>query len=358
MMSGGARPHASLLLGTASSLFRPRWKTALVLQRGFSCAALLLIAFSMKLFDLQGHRGARGLKPENTLPGFEVALDVGVSSVETDLHLTRDDVPVLFHDAVLGPQICTPLAGSRRPELECRPVLRSLTLEQLRNYRADQNPDPVRFPEQDASPTPAVLLFARQRGLDAYAIPTLADLFSFVEAYAGDLGRQAGKTEQQRRRASYLCFDLEIKRVPFHPEMLDDPFTDDRPGLLEKVVVEEAHKAGVMNRLRVRSFDHRSVRTLRSLEPRLITAVLIADTAPVEPAQLALQAGAWWYCPGVDFLDLAQVKQCQAEGVRVIPWTVNDPSDWRRLLDWQVDGITTDYPDRLGLLLQERGIRY
>jgi glycerophosphoryl diester phosphodiesterase len=312
----------------------------------------------MAIFDLQGHRGGRGLKPENTLPAFEAALDCGVSSVETDIHLTRDDVPVLFHDPRLGEQICGRFPGTSVPEPECRPALRSLTLDQLRCYRADRNPEPGRFPGQDPTPTPVALLFARQRGMDAYAVPTLADLFAFVEAYGSELGRQAGKSDEQRRKASALVLDLEIKRLPFRAEILDDPFKGDRPGLVEKAVLEEVNRAGVLERVRVRSFDHRSVRTLKLLEPRLATAVLIAETAPVDPAQLTLQAGAQYYCPGIDFLDLSLVKQCQAEGVLVIPWTVNDRDGWERLLDWGVDGITTDYPDQLGLLLQKRGIRY
>src|SRR6516162_9038835 len=100
-------------------------------------------------FDLQGHRGARGLKPENTLPGFEAALDVGVTSLETDIHLTRDQVPVLFHDAEIGEKICSRPADCGAPMGEVRPLVRSLTLEQLRGYRADRNPEPERFPLQD-----------------------------------------------------------------------------------------------------------------------------------------------------------------------------------------------------------------
>jgi glycerophosphoryl diester phosphodiesterase len=312
----------------------------------------------MRLFDLQGHRGARGLKPENTLPGFEAALDVGVTSIETDVHLTHDNVPVLFHDASLGEQICSRLPGSSVRPPEKQPLIRSLSLEQLRQYRADRNPAPAGFPKQDPAPTPVASLFASRHGLDAYTIPTVADLFAFVEAYAGKLGRQAGKNEDQRGRAARLCFDLEIKRVPFHPEYLDDAFPDERPRLVEKLLVEAVRNAGLIERVRVRGFDHRSVQSIRLLEPALATAVLIAEAAPVEPAQLAVQAGAQWYCPGVDFVDLTLVKQCQAAGVRVIPWTVNDPCDWQRLLDWGVDGITTDYPDRLGLLLRQRGIAY
>src|SRR5438105_1272373 len=207
-------------------------------------------------FDLQGHRGARGLKPENTLPGFEVAFDLGVTSVETDVHLTRDHVPVLTHDASIHSRPCGPLVST-------------LTLAQLRGYRADQNLDPWRFPPQDTTVTPLAHLYAERATLDPYAIPTLSDLFGFAEAYAGELGAQAGKTDQQRERARRVCFDVELKRVPFYPHLIGDAFDGSAPALLEERVVAEVCKAGMIERTRVRGFDHRSVRAVRHLEPRL-----------------------------------------------------------------------------------------
>src|SRR5262245_41350734 len=110
-------------------------------------------------FNLQGHRGARGLRPENTLPSFEAALDAGVTSIETDLHLTRDDRVVLCHDPVVGGRL-----------------VRQQTLEELRRFRVDQNPDPTRFPTQDAGFTPGAAAFAQRRGIEAYGVPTLEDL--------------------------------------------------------------------------------------------------------------------------------------------------------------------------------------
>src|SRR5262249_19692882 len=111
----------------------------------------------MPPFDLQGHRGARGRKPENTLPSFEAALDAGVTPIETDIHLPADGVPVLTHDPILGAPV------------------RQLTLAELRQWRADVNPDPERFPEQDASVTPLAALFAARHSLDPYAPAALAD---------------------------------------------------------------------------------------------------------------------------------------------------------------------------------------
>src|SRR5437588_5716231 len=103
-------------------------------------------AYNRPDFDLQGHRGARRLKPQNTLPAFEAAFDLGVSSVETDVHLTADRVPVLFHDRVVP--------GAPDREWSGPTPVSGLTLAQLRTFRADRNADPVRFPDQDPGVTP------------------------------------------------------------------------------------------------------------------------------------------------------------------------------------------------------------
>jgi glycerophosphoryl diester phosphodiesterase len=194
--------------------------------------------------------------------------------------------------------------------------------------------------------------------MDPYALPALADLFAFAEAYAAEPGQRAGKTEAQRARVRQIRFDLELKRVPFRPAAIGDDFAGGEPALLERSVVDQIRKAGVIERTQVRSFDHRSLLALRRLEPRLMTSALLAETAPVALAQLVKQAGAQVYCPDFEFLDLAQVKLAHAEGIRVVPWTVNALEDCLRLLEWGVDGITTDYPNRILPLLHARGIAF
>lgn len=308
-------------------------------------------------FDLQGHRGARGLKPENTLPSFEVAIDCGVTSIETDVHLTRDDVPVIGHDAHISERLCRIAPGLKGIDPARQPLIRSLTLAELRAYRADRNPDPASFPDQNADVTPLACLFAEERGLDPYALPTLADLIAMVGAYVGELGVRASKTEHQRQTARQLRFDLELKRAPFRPEWIGDGFDGTAPALLEQRLLDCVRVAGVVERTTVRSFDHRSVKVLRELEPRLTGALLIAGTAPVNPVALVRSADAQIYCPEFESCDSLQVRQLHAEGILVLPWTVNDADDWKKLLDWGVDGITTDYPDRLArwLTSSERG---
>jgi glycerophosphoryl diester phosphodiesterase len=311
----------------------------------------------VRTIHLQGHRGARGLRPENTLPSFEAAFDAGANSVETDLHLTRDGVVVLTHDPFLTDRLCRELTPAAVP-LARRPAVRSLTLGQVREYAADRNPDPARFPDQDDDATPAARLFAEERGTHPFAVPTLTDLFAFAAAYAGPLGERAGKTPGQRAHAGAVCFDLELKRVPGRPEYIGDGYLGTGPALFESRVVEEVRAAGVVGRTVVRSFDHRCVAHLLRLEPGLTGAVLVEGTAPVRPGDLSREAGARLYCPQYAFLDAELVREAHAAGVRVLAWTANEEDVWRRLLDMGADGITTDFPDRLSACLGAWGIEW
>ncbi len=298
-------------------------------------------------FELQGHRGARGLRPENTLPSFEAALDVGVSSIETDVHLTRDGIAVLCHDPTLEKLTAAP---DEAAGLACV-LIRQITLSQVRRVRVDRNPDPAHFSHQSPEVTPVAAAFARDNGIQVYGVPTLADLFRFAEAYACS----AAKTEAQQACARRLRFDLELKRVPFHPETVGDGFGPG-PAQLEHAVLEQIRAAGVLDRTIVRSFDHRSVRAIKDLEPRLTTAVIIAATAPVAPETLARDAGASIYSPDYQFVDEPLVRRLHDAGLRVLPWTVNRDEEWERLVAWGVDGFGTDYPDRAAAWLRSKGI--
>jgi glycerophosphoryl diester phosphodiesterase len=300
-------------------------------------------------FELQGHRGARGLVPENTLSSLEVALDLGVSAIETDLHLTADGHAVLFHDPRVSQAICRFLPGQQAAETGGEePLVGSLTLRQLRAFAFDINPHPERFPTQDGTPRPLATLFAERKGFHPYAMPAVEDVFQFLQAYVGPMGTFAGKTPAQQANVNRVILDFELKRVPFRPEYLGAG--------LEKALVDVIRRAGALGRCRVRSFDHRCLRTIGELSPEIKTAVLVGEGAPVHPAELVRQAEAQFYCPFYAFVDQDIIQQVHDAGYRIIPWTVNEVEDCVRLAEWGVDGITTDYPDRIGEALRARGI--
>ena len=225
-------------------------------------------------FDLQGHRGARGLKPENTLPGFETALDLMVTTLEFDLHLTVDDEIVVWHDPVVDASKCglRPGAPAEVPDPDDDVVsndalaVRALTAEQLSWYQCDRNPDPGRFPIQDASPTPIAG--------SLYSIVTLDSLIDFVERYAAD----GSKSDDQRLAAGGVRFNMETKRKSANPEAIGDTFDGETPGLFESRVLEIIEDHDIADRTTIQSFDVDSLRAISSVDPSIPLAFLESTT--------------------------------------------------------------------------------
>ncbi len=289
-------------------------------------------------FDLQGHRGARGLAPENTLPAFERALAIGVSTLELDIGLTADGVVVITHDPYLNPLFTRDAGGQW---LAGRgPLIRWLNFAQLQAY------DVGRIQPG----TPYANTFANQQPLDGTRIPTLAALFERVKL----LG------------ATGVRFNIETKLNPEQPA--DTASAEQMTEALLKVVRD----AGMLGRVSIQSFDWRTLQIVQRLEPSIPTVYLsiqtansnnissgawtagfkIAEHASV-PAMVKAAGGAVW-APNGGALTQALVQQAQSLGLKVIPWTINQAADMERLIAWGVDGLITDYPDRLREVLRQR----
>lgn len=305
--------------------------------------ALCALAFSCAAgaFDLQGHRGARGLAPENTLPAFERALALGVDTLELDVGVTADGVVVVAHDPYLNPQITRDAAGQWLPGPR-GPLLKSLTYAQLQAY------DVGRI-NADSSYGKT---FSGQEARDGTRIPTLAQVFELVKA----------------RRAN-VRFNIETKINPNQPD--DTVAAEAMTQALLKVVRE----AGMLQRVAIQSFDWRTLQLVQKLEPSIPTVYLtneamssgnnvrdgswnaglrLADHGSV-PKMVKAAGGAVW-SPNLGAVTEERVKEAQALGLKVIPWTVNNPADMDRLLGWGVDGIISDYPDRLREVMAKRGM--
>ena len=282
----------------------------------------------MPTFDLQGHR-AHAVSDREHAPFFRGRLDLGVTTVETDLHLTRDGVVVLCHDPLLDGRTLRPQPppGTRqRPEsgrtayLPRRP-----------------KPDPAHFPAQDAEVTPLAALFSAEHGIDPYAIPTLAELFLFARDYAGALRRKtAGKTAAQRERAQLVRFDLELKRVPFFPQAINDSFTGREPALLERRWWRWSATLGSCPGPRCGASITAAYGGCASWNRPYDGRAAGSHRAGVSGG-VARQARAELLCPGYEFVDEELLRRCREAGVRVVPWTVNDPA--------REDG---EWPGRLG----------
>jgi len=274
--------------------------------------------------DLQGHRGARGLRPENTLPSFEIALDVEVTTLELDLHLSSDDQLIIWHDPVLETTKCV-----IPPELASHKV-RELTAAQLATVRCAKNPAPDRFENQVATATALAG--------DNYYIVTLDALFDFVDRYATD----PTKSESQRINAAKIRFNIETKRKVADPTAIDDGFDGSKAGTFELALVAIIRDRELAKRITVQSFDHRSLWSVRAIAPDLPLAALTEERTDL--AALFDKGAAVW-SPDYKVVGPAELQQAHALGMEIIPWTVNDPADMRALLELGVDGLISDRPD-------------
>ena len=314
--------------------------------RSWVLAALLAVpaaAFAQPAFDLQAHRGARAVLPENSLAGFAYALTVGVSTLETDIAITRDKVLVLSHDPTLNPDI------TRGPDgkfLSGRgPAIVSLGAAEVLQYDVGRIRPGSDYARQ----------FAEQKPVDGTRIPKLEDLFALV--------KRSGN-EQVR-------FAIETKVTPQAPhETLP-------PEEFARLLVAAVRAAGMERRTSILSFDWRTLQVVQKEAPGIPTVYLtiqgprmnnIAANNPEGspwtagfqykdhgsvPKMIKAAGGHTWSSFWRD-LDAASVKEAQALGLKVLAWTVNDANVMRQMMDLGVDGIVTDRP---ALLREEMGKR-
>lgn len=282
-------------------------------------------------FDLQGHRGCRGLRPENTIGGFRHAMALGVATLELDVGLTADGVAVVYHDVALNPDITRGPDGAflARPG----PLLRDLSAAELAGFdvgRLRPGSDYAReYPDQV--------------GQDGARIPALAEVVALVAGAAAP-----------------VRLDIEVKVLPDQPAATA-PFE-----AITQVVLATLEQARMTGQAAIRSFDWRVLDWLSLHRPDVGRAYL-TEPATLRPAWLAgrkvqgkpawrlvAEAGGRLWSPLHKGLARSEIEDARGAGLAVVPWTVNVPADMRRLLDWGVDGLITDFPDRLRAVLAER----
>ena len=212
-------------------------------------------------------------------------------------------------------------------------MIRNLTGENLSWYRCDRNPDPARYPDQNAAATALAG--------DDWSIVTLDGLFDFVSNYAAS----AQKTEEQRLAASVVRFNIETKRKPDQPGTIGDGFDGSAAGPFELAILGIIGDRGIGERVVIQSFDHRSLWAVAAIEPDIELAALSIRGA-VDYADLASRGASIW-SPNQDAVNADTLARAHAAGLDVIPWTVNDPKDMEALIALGVDGIITDRPDVL-----------
>ncbi len=295
-------------------------------------------------FDLQGHRGARGLAPENSLEGFALALSIGVSTLELDLAMTRDGVLVVSHDRRLNPD------HTRGPDgrfLDAPgPAIHSLSLAELERYDVGRLKPGTNY----------VAAFPEQQGMDGVRIPTLAAVFDLV----------------RRVKADHVQFNIETKLTPTSGAETPDPES------FAATVAAAVEQAGLAARVSVQSFDWRTLAVMRRIAPQIERVCLTIDGGNGDTLQrgrpgispwtagldidefggstprLVSAAGCAVWSPLFRNLTPQALAQARPLGLKVLPWTVNQPADMERLIALGVDGIITDYPNRLRAVMAEK----
>jgi glycerophosphoryl diester phosphodiesterase len=278
-------------------------------------------------YDREGHRGARGLAPENTLDAFSRALDLGVDTLEMDTMLTADNALVVHHDEHLNPDITRDASGAYLTTTG--PAVRALQFSELETYDVGRiRPGTVyaaRFPDQ--------------RGRDGVRIPTLDQVIELAE----------------RRSGKRIRYNLEIKTTPGKPNDTAPPEQ------VADALVATVRKWGIGSRVTIQSFDIRGLRRVAEIAPELPRSCLTdapniaagvwmqADVAAFGGSvpKLVRAAGCTIWSPDEKTLTEPQVAEAHALGLRVLPWTVNEPDAIARIVGWGVDGVISDFPDRL-----------
>jgi glycerophosphoryl diester phosphodiesterase len=270
-----------------------------------SLLCLLLFSLPAYAMDIQGHRGARGHLPENTLPAFRYAVELGVDTVELDVGVTRDGVVVIHHDRRLNPDV------ARGPDgnwvASPAPTIFSLNYSELQQFDVGR----IRPGSEYAT------RFPHQKPIDGTRVPKLSDLF-----YLNDK----------------IHFNIEVKISP------DAPGETLGPEPFARAVIAEVRKARVESRSTIQSFDFRINKVVEREAPEIATAYL-TNGKDSDPARVRA-AGARKWSPDFRDLDPAKIAAARAAGMKIVVWTVNEPADIKRMFDWGIDGIISDYPDR------------
>lgn len=270
-------------------------------------------------FDLEGHRGARGLLPENTIPAFIKALELGVTTLELDLAVSKDKKLIVSHEPWFSSEICCAPDGEPiAKEDEMRHLIYEMTYEEIARYDCGKRGHP-RFPTQK---------------LMAVSKPLFRDMVLAVEARRKELN------------LAPVDFNIETKSTPegdnrLHPEPKD----------FVEIIYREIREPDILHRTILQSFDVRTLQEMQHLDPTVRLSLIVENELGFEENLRLLGFAPHIYSPRYQLVDETLIAKAHQLGVQVIPWTVNEVEEMKRLADLGIDGLITDYPDRGSFLV-------
>ena len=265
-------------------------------------------------FDIQGHRGARGLKPENTIPAFLTALDSGVTTLELDVVITKDKEVIVSHEPWMSAAICSDPSGKPVSEKEEKKHnIYKMTYGQVKQFDCGSRGN-ARFPEQEK-----MALFK----------PLLSEVIIAAENHIKNFTRYE------------VDYNIEIKSE----KELDGKFQP-APEEFSDLVYNLINQYLPLERIVIQSFDFRVLKYWHEKYPHVRLAALVENLNTIDENMKELGFTPSIYSPDYKLLSKSEVKYCHELNMRVIPWTVNDPEEMLALKGMGVDGFITDYPDR------------
>jgi glycerophosphoryl diester phosphodiesterase len=264
-------------------------------------------------FDFEAHRGGRGLMPENTIPAMKNAIDVGVTTLEMDVVISKDGKVVVSHDPFFSETITTTPDGKQLTKKEAEEILLyKMSYDSIRRFDVGIKPHPG---------------FPKQKKINIYK-PLLTELIDSVEAYAKSKGMA-------------MKYNIEIKSREGadglrHPD----------PKTFSDLLIAVLKDKRILDRTIVQSFDVRPLQYIHKTYPSIKLSYLVENTpTPLQTLLDKLGFVPNVYSPNAAIVTKEVVDQCHKKGMTVIPWTVNTVKEMNALIAMNVDGIISDYPN-------------
>ena len=277
---------------------------------------IIMMSFQTQAqLDVQGHRGCRGLMPENTIPAMLRAIDLGVTTLEMDVVITSDNRVVLSHEPFMNAEISSRPDGTTFNTKEQKQYnIFRMTLAELQRWDVGMKPHP-KFPRQQRIPA---------------VKPLLEDVIDSVEAYV------------QQKGLKPMRYNIETKCQPATDEIYHPG-----PQRFAALLMEVVMKKKVSERVTIQSFDIRTLQVIHTSHPIMSLAYLIENTnkLAVEDNITRLGFTPAIYSPAFQLVDPKLLDACRKLGMKIVPWTVNDKENIDRLIAMGIDGLITDYPD-------------
>lgn len=279
---------------------------------------------STEKIDIQGHRGARGSMPENTIPGFFHAVDLNVDTIEMDVVVTEDEHILVSHEPWFNHEISTKPDGNPVNEEEERGFnIYDMTYEETRQFDVGKRGHPS-FPNQEKMEVQK---------------PLLRDAIRSIETYTDENGLPSVK------------YNIEMKSEPEYYEIYV-PQPEEFAALLNDVLMELDLEFDIEDRVIIQSFDPAALIAFRNVNPNMELAMLVSDRLSIKSYIDTLGFTPDIWSPNYQRVTLEMLDDAHKRGMKVIPWTVNTTKEIQNLVNMGVDGIITDYPDSASALFE------